>query len=118
MPAKRASLVGHGEWVVDEVSGRARAILEQPLPIARTSGERRLGALVEDKASEWQSLVTVTMAIDPSAAQIDGLMADHVGAIVEEGIANAVHHGQAHTVDVRIASADDQLTVPTAIRVD
>jgi hypothetical protein len=22
MPAKRASLVGHGEWVVDEVSGR------------------------------------------------------------------------------------------------
>jgi len=90
---------------------QARAILEQPLPIARTSGDRRLGALVEDKASEWQSLVTVTMAIDPSAAQIDGLMADHVGAIVEEGIANAVHHGQSRTVDVRIASADDQLTV-------
>ncbi len=104
--SRRGDIVGVNRALV-----QARAILEQPLPSARSSTERRLGALVEEKAGEWQSLVTVSLVIDPSAAQIGGLMADHVAAIVEEGIANAVHHGQAQTVDVRIASADDQLIV-------
>ena len=104
--SRRGDIVGVNRALV-----QARAILEQPLPSARSSTERRLGALVEEKAGEWQSLVTVSLVIDPSVAQIDGLMADHVAAIVEEGIANAVHHGQAQTVDVRIASADDQLSV-------
>lgn len=104
--SRRGDIVGVNRALV-----QARAILEQPLPSARSTAKRRLGALVEEKAGEWQSLVTVSLVIDPSAAQVDGLMAGHVAAIVEEGIANAVHHGQAQTVDVRIASADDQLIV-------
>lgn len=81
---------------------QARAILEQPVAATGLLEPSSLGSLVELRASEWAGLVLVRLDVDAWARDLDGAVAMHVADVVEEAIANAVHHGGATEVDIRL----------------
>ena len=68
-----------------------------------------LGEEVERKASLWRGLADVTVSIDPAIAALSGPVASRAGDIVEEGIANAIHHGGARTISVYAAPDEGDL---------
>ncbi len=90
---------------------QARAILEKPLPPIERSDSQSLADRVTQIAHAWMGLLAVRVDIDPAAADREGPLADHLVSIVEEGIANAVHHGHATEVVVSIESAVHNLVV-------
>lgn len=90
---------------------QARAILEDPMPSLTRDADSSLESAVNRKANEWAGLATMHLDLDPGVAQIRGALAAHVADVVEEGIANAVHHGSASQVLVRIVFEGDELVV-------
>jgi len=63
------------------------------------------------KASLWRGLANVTIAIDPAIAQRHGPLANDVGAVIEEGIANAIQHGSASVITVELTERDDTVVI-------
>ena len=90
---------------------QARAILEQPLPPLEPSGAQSLADRITQIAQAWRGLLAVRVDIDPAAASLEGPLADHLASIVEEGIANAVHHGHATQVAVEVTADDAGIQV-------
>jgi len=102
--------VAAGDMVaVNQALMQARAILEQPLASDNDSAVSTLGEGVERKASLWRGLADVTVSIDPAIAALTGPVASRACDIVEEGIANAVHHGGARTISVYAAPDGEDL---------
>ena len=102
--------VAAGDMVaVNQALMQARAILEQPLASDTDATSSTLGAEIERKASLWRGLADVTVSIDPAVAALTGAVASRAGDIVEEGIANAIHHGGARTISVYAAPDDGDL---------
>lgn len=99
---------------VNQALVQARAILEQPLPEIRTSIDVTVGEQVERKAALWIGLVDVTVDVEPSVAMLDGRLAADAGAIIEEGVANAIQHGSATRVDIMISRVHDTLVIRIA----
>lgn len=85
---------------------QARAILEQPMAAEGGSGEPSAGELVTHVTEAWAGLLAVQVEIDDAVADLDGPLARHIAAIVEEGIANAVQHGRATQTSVQITAED------------
>ncbi len=90
---------------------QARAVLAHPVPDLAHQEHTTITAEVERKADLWRGLVTVTIDIDAAIATIDGQDALDVGAVVEEGIANAVQHGSASEVAVAITRHANRITI-------
>jgi signal transduction histidine kinase len=104
--------VAAGDMVaVNQALMQARAILEQPLATDAGAAQSTLGSQVQRKASLWRGLADVTVLIDPAIAALTGPVALRAGDIVEEGIANAIHHGGARTISVYAAADDDSLVI-------
>ena len=102
--------VAAGDMVaVNQALMQARAILEQPLATDTGAAQSTLGEGVERKASLWRGLADVTVSIDPAIAALTGPVASRAGDIVEEGIANAIHHGGARTISVYAAPDGEDL---------
>jgi signal transduction histidine kinase len=82
---------------------RAREILSQawfvPIPEAPNTD---IDAMVRDKVAMWQGLAGITAYVDHGVHDLRGLIVARVGEIVEEGVCNAVRHGEADTVSVQV----------------
>ena len=90
---------------------QARAILEQPVPDLQHPEAGQLGVAIRAKAREWQGLVGIDVQVDPVAEAVSGALAAGAADVVEEAIANAIHHGSASQVSVRIEASDPELVI-------
>lgn len=90
---------------------QARAILAEELPDLSSHPCLVLTDVVDQKASEWKGLLEITIHIDESLREQQGPIARHIGEVVEEGIANAVHHGGAQRVQIAITDESDEVCV-------
>lgn len=81
---------------------QARAILSEPIAELTWRDPLPIGAMINEKAAEWAGLVTIVTEVDESLRNRCSAQVRTIGDVVEEGIANAVHHGGAQHVTVRI----------------
>ena len=88
----------------------AREALEEPLgDTSRAPGS--IGSEVARKVALWGDVCAFTVDVDPrvdSVASVDPLV---VGRVVEEGLMNAIRHGAATAVDVRVSLDDESVVV-------
>jgi anti-sigma regulatory factor (Ser/Thr protein kinase) len=89
----------------------ARALLERPDLAPRTATEMSLQDVVEVRIAQWRGLLAVSVSIDARAGALSGVIAGHLADVVEEAIANALHHGSATSVLAAITCAGDELLV-------
>jgi len=79
---------------------RARAVLKEPGIERLDVSSETLQELLDSRVTQWNGLLTVSVNLDPRVAAMVGDAAAHVAAVMEEGIANAFHHGSATNVEV------------------
>lgn len=70
-----------------------------------------LGDEVQRKVSLWSGLCAIDVAITPGLGDIGGRMARDVGRVVEEGLSNAIRHGAATAIHVRITGTVAEVLV-------
>ena len=58
---------------------------------------------VQRKVSLWSGLCSIDVSIDPETADMGGRTARDVGRVVEEGMSNAIRHGFARAIHLRIS---------------
>lgn len=90
---------------------RARAVLEEPGIELMDKSSSTLEELLDARVTQWNGLLGVTLTVGEPAASLQGEVAAHVAAVVEEGIANAFHHGSARHVDVVVGEDADGLVI-------
>ena len=73
--------------------------------------EATLDDEVQRKVSLWSGLCAIDVDIAPSLRHIGGRTARDVGRVVEEGLSNAIRHGSATSIHVRIARSDSSVSV-------
>ena len=66
---------------------------------------------VQRKVSLWSGLCAIDVQIDPSLRAASGRMARDAGRVVEEGLSNAIRHGAATAIHVRITGTDADLLI-------
>ena len=81
---------------------RARRLLVEPLPALTRPVSATLAEEIARKCALWDGLCAIDVEIDPELARALDVDVAACGRIVEEGIANAVRHGNAAQVTVRI----------------
>lgn len=81
---------------------QARAILDNPVLPLTEPVDTSLCDAISERTTQWRGLVEVRVSIDSGADSITGPLAKHLTDVVEEAIANAVHHGSATAVDIHI----------------
>lgn len=96
---------------VNQALMQARAILEQPDLERGARDSVSLSEAVSRPITQWAGLIAVNVDINPLAEELAADRASHVADIVEEAIANAVHHGSASQVSVRIGASDEELVI-------
>ena len=96
---------------VNQALVQARAVLEQPVPALAADLHSTIAAEVQRKAALWRGLVDITIDLEPAVAAVGGQLAKDVGAVVEEGIANAIQHGAATEVHVSITHQGNQVII-------
>ena len=96
---------------VNQALVQARAVLEQPVLAHAADLRSTIAAEVDRKAALWRGLVHVTLDIEPTAAAVKGQVATDVGAVVEEGIANAIQHGAATQITVAVSPHEQGLVI-------
>lgn len=87
---------------------QAHAALSSPVFSDPTSDQLPLPAALASVMSPWSGFVETTLHIAPELTDVASTEAEH---IVEEGITNAVRHGRAHTVDIRLEVHGDRVLV-------
>lgn len=80
----------------------AMTILSQPLREERTAGS--VGDEVQRKVDLWGALCEFTVTVDDDGDAPDSL-SETVGRVVEEGVSNAIRHGEATCIDVKVTIA-------------
>ena len=66
---------------------------------------------VQRKVSLWSGLCAIDVDIAPGLGEIGGRSARDVGRVVEEGLSNAIRHGAATAIQVRITGTDADVLV-------
>lgn len=93
---------------------QARAILEAPPTQRERVESASLSQTIDQRTAQWSGLVDLTVTLDPGADAIPDPLATHVADVVEEGIANAIHHGAATQVQVNVTIDDGTMTITIA----
>lgn len=83
----------------------AREILRSPT-LGDAQVDTTVAEEVQRKAGLWAGLCSIDVLIAPDAAVRNGRVARDVGRVVEEGLSNAVRHGRAKNITVRVEPAD------------
>lgn len=107
----RSSASGDRESLLVALAA-AREALEEPLP-GRTLVAGSIADEVARKVALWGDACVFTIAVDPAASTlaVDPLT---VGRVVEEGLTNAIRHGQATAIWVSVGVEDGGLVVVVA----
>ena len=66
---------------------------------------------VQRKVDLWSGLCDITMDVDPQLATTTGRVARDVGRVVEEGLSNAIRHGDAGAISVSVKEVSSQIVV-------
>lgn len=90
---------------------QARAILENPDLGRAAQDSLPLAQALAEQVEQWSGLLAVSVSIDPAVEGIVGPIASHAASVVEEAIANAVHHGSASQVSVRMEGGGTDLVI-------
>jgi signal transduction histidine kinase len=88
----------------------AQQVLAVPLSVP--AGATSVADEVRRKIALWGDLCDFSIDVDPGAE--GAVQADVVGRIVEEGLTNAVRHGSATAVEVRVEVSDGEVLVQIA----
>lgn len=88
----------------------AHSVLAQST-FAEDGDDPTLEAEVSRKVRLWSGLCDISVGIDPDLTSIRGRLARDVGRVVEEGLSNAVRHGDANVIEVQVACAADGIVV-------
>lgn len=79
----------------------AVAILQTPVePVA---GQETVGGEVARKVALWDGFCAISVAVDPQLIDSPNAAARDVGRVVEEAISNAVRHGGASHISVKVS---------------
>jgi|GEM_PF-662751 len=101
-----------------EAMAQARAVLAEPWPVS--DEPTALASLVDGvraKVDLWQGIADITFVIDPDCVDVPGGAADVAVVVIEEALCNAVRHGGADTIMVRVSTAVDHDSRELRIRV-
>jgi signal transduction histidine kinase len=79
----------------------AQQILRAPVP-SDDRTETMIAEEVQRKVGLWQGLCSIGVDLDPQIAVMSGRRARDVGRVVEEGLSNAIRHGGAKEISVRV----------------
>lgn len=88
----------------------AHAVLQQSV-FVEDADETTLAAEVDRKVRLWSGLCDIRVDVDPGLTPIPGRRARDVGRVVEEGLSNAIRHGGAQVIEVRIVPAQDGILI-------
>lgn len=88
----------------------AHDVLTEPARHDQADGAA-LGDEVQRKVSLWSGLCAINVDIAPELNDIGGRIARDVGRVVEEGLSNAIRHGGATEVHVRITGTIAEVLV-------
>lgn len=90
----------------------AHGVLRSPLAATANTDPwtGTVAAAVDDVAALWRGLIDVRVQIDQQVAG-DEAAGEVVGRIVEEGLTNAVRHGDASTVWIDLVREDDLIVI-------
>lgn len=88
----------------------AQAILREP---TRTEHDDAisLAVEVERKVALWSGLCSIDAEVEPEVGTLSGRGARDVGRVVEEGLSNAIRHGGAGHIDVRVSREGEAICV-------
>jgi len=89
----------------------ARALLERPNLSFHDRSVTSLQDAIDERIAQWRGLLSVSVSMDTDVEALSGVLAGHIADLVEEGIANAIHHGGATAVAVDIALQDNTIHV-------
>lgn len=81
------------------------------VPALGEDDPRTLGEQVEHAASLWRGLCEVDVALDPLLVGLRGDVARDVRRVVEEGLNNAVTHGDATVIRIEVGLAGDTIEI-------
>lgn len=87
---------------------QAHAALSSPIFADASSESHPLASSLLAVIHPWSGFVETTLHLAPELEHISSLDVDR---IVEEGITNAVRHGKAHAIDIRVELRDDQIHI-------
>ena len=79
------------------------------VPLARPVGAASVAAEVRRKIALWGDLCEFSVEVDPDVESV--ARPDVVGRIVEEGLTNAVRHGSASVIEIRVQAEGDAVLV-------
>lgn len=79
----------------------AQQILRAPVPGVERA-HTTMAEEVQRKVGLWEGLCSIRVEIDPDVAAMPGRRARDVGRVVEEGLSNAIRHGGAKEIAVRV----------------
>lgn len=83
----------------------AHAVLAEPTR-SDTIDATTIAEEVQHKMSLWSGLCDIYVDIAPGLGEMTGRLARDVGRVVEEGLSNAIRHGDAGEIRVAITPAD------------
>ena len=90
--------------------GEAHSVLAQPT-INTNPDPTSLVEEVQRKVQLWSGLCDISLDIEPSLAEIQGRLARDVGRVVEEGLSNAIRHGNATSIQVRVSRSNSSVNI-------
>lgn len=104
--------MNNGDLVeVNRALVHARALLEQPNLSLQDRSVTSLQDAIDERIAQWRGLLSVSVSMDTDVEALSGLLAGHIADVVEEGIANAIHHGSATAVAVDIALQENTIHI-------
>ena len=84
----------------------AQQILRAPMQ-RDDRAETTVAEEVQRKVGLWQGLCSIGVDLDPQVAVMSGRRARDVGRVVEEGLSNAIRHGGAKAISVRVSEGQE-----------
>jgi len=84
----------------------AKQILRAPMQ-SDDRAETTVAEEVQRKVGLWQGLCSIGVDLDPQVAVMSGRRARDVGRVVEEGLSNAIRHGGAKAISVRVSEGQE-----------
>lgn len=97
---------------------QARSVLSSPVSlIDDPRAAASLHAAVHAKVELWQGLASITALVSPEIKQVTGKLSRNVAELVEEGLCNAIRHGNADSIAVQVDFHDEGRQSSIRVRV-